>query len=158
MFGSVEHELEMGVPAKETWDLFSTVRLGRFLEKEMPNLFQKVELVEGDGGLGSIFLKTIVPGKLGTGIVSCKEKVTKMDNENRIKENELIEGAYLELGFTIFKIRFEVKEKGEESSIIKTTLEYELKQEASANASLVSMAIQEAANVAQLAKLHLNQK
>ena len=79
-----------------------------------------------------------------------------MDNENRIKENELIEGGYLEAGFTLFRIRFEVIEKGEESSIIKTTLEYELKEEASANASLVSYAIQEADNVAKLAKIHLN--
>ncbi|XP_028753371.1 S-norcoclaurine synthase-like [Neltuma alba] len=159
MHGSVEHEPELGVPAREAWDLYGTLRLGKFLEKELPNLFRKVELVEGDGGLGTILIKTLLPGKLG--ITFTKEKVTKLDNENRIKENELIEGGYLQLGFTLFKIQFEVKEKGEDSSILKTTIQYELNEEeeaALAKAPLVFNAIKEAANVAQLAKIHLNKK
>ena len=79
-----------------------------------------------------------------------------MDCENRIKEKEIIEGGYLEAGFTSFRIRFEVIEKGEESSIIKTILEYQLKDEASGNVSLVSYAIEEVDNIAKLAKTHLN--
>ena len=65
MYGKAEHEMEMGVPASETWDLFSTIKLGELLEKEMPDVFQKVELVEGtgDGGLGSVFTKTLNAGK-----------------------------------------------------------------------------------------------
>lgn len=83
-----------------------------------------------------------------------KEKFTKIDNENRIKEAEVVEGGYLELGFTLFRVRFEVKEKGEDSSIIKSIIEYELKEENASNASLVS--IQPLATIAELANTYLN--
>ncbi|XP_028753366.1 S-norcoclaurine synthase-like [Neltuma alba] len=152
--GHLEHELELGVPASEAWDLFGTLRLGEFFEKEMPSLFQKVELVEGDGGIGTVLKLTFVPGTLGP---TCyKEKFTKVDNENRIKEIEVIEGGYLELGFTLFRGRFHIMEKGKDSSTVKSTVEYELKQEASENGSIASNAIQALANIAQVAKQHLN--
>ena len=70
-----------------------------------------------------------------------------------MKETEVIEGGFLELGFTLYRDRFEVIEKGNDSCIIRSTIEYELKEDAAANASLVS--IEPLANVAELAKNHL---
>ena len=70
-----------------------------------------------------------------------------------MKETEVIEGGFLELGFTLYRDRFEVIEKGNDSCIIRSTIEYELKEDAAANASLVS--IEQLANVAELAKYHL---
>ncbi|KAJ1406693.1 START-like domain superfamily [Sesbania bispinosa] len=152
MFGQLEHELELHVPASEAWDLFGTLQIGKLVEKEMPQKFQKVELTEGDGGVGTILKLTFTPGVPGP--ASCKEKFTKIDNEKRIKESEVVEGGYLELGFTLFRIRFQVIEKGEDSSIIKSTIEYQVKEEDAANASLVSL--QSVANIAQVAKNYLN--
>ncbi|MED6148741.1 hypothetical protein PIB30_055747 [Stylosanthes scabra] len=152
MFGKLEHELELDVAASEAWNLFGTIEIAKFVEKEMPQVFQKVELIEGDGGLGTVLKLTFVPGIPGP--PSYKEKFTKIDNEKRIKETEVVEGGYLELGFTLFRVKFEVIEKGEDSSIIKSTIEYELKEEHAANASLVSTQI--LANIAQLAKNYLN--
>lgn len=83
-----------------------------------------------------------------------KEKFTKIDNENRVKETEVVEGGYLELGFSLFRVRLEVIEKGEKSSIIKSTIEYELNEENASNASLVS--IQSLATIVELAKNYLN--
>lgn len=60
----------------------------------------------------------------------------------------------MELGFTLFRVRFEVIEKGQDSSIIKTVIEYEVKEEAKANASLVS--IKPLADIAELAKTRLD--
>ncbi|KAJ0480583.1 putative (S)-norcoclaurine synthase [Helianthus annuus] len=39
-----------------------------------------------------------------------KEKFTKVDNENMIKETEVVEGGFLDVGFTLYRIRFEIKE------------------------------------------------
>lgn len=64
MFGKLEHELEMHVPASEVWDLFGTLRIGQFVEQEMTELFQKVELIEGDGGVGTVLKLTFAPGHL----------------------------------------------------------------------------------------------
>lgn len=76
-----------------------------------------------------------------------------MDNESHVKETEVIEGGFLELGFTLYRDRFEVIEKGNDSCIIRSTTEYELKEDAVAHASPVS--IEPLANVAKLAKNHL---
>ncbi|XP_061340601.1 norbelladine synthase-like [Gastrolobium bilobum] len=151
MFGKLEHELELHVPAIEAWDLFGGLGIGKLVEQELPQMFQKVELIEGDGGLGTVLKLTFSPGLPGP---ACyKEKFTKIDNEKRIKEAEVIEGGYLELGFTLYRVLFEVTEKGEDSSIIKSTIEYELKEEDAANTSLVS--IQPLAIIAELAKNYL---
>jgi len=62
MFGQLEHELELHVPASEAWDLFGTLAIGKVVEEHMPERFQKVELIEGDGGVGSILKLTFTPG------------------------------------------------------------------------------------------------
>ncbi|KAK2381159.1 norbelladine synthase [Trifolium repens] len=149
MFGQVEHELELHVPASEAWDLFGGLVIGKVLEKEMPDKFQKVELIEGDGGVGTILKVIFTPGLPGP--TSLKEKFTKIDTEKRIKEVEVVEGGYLDLGFTLYRIRLEVIEKGVESSIMKTTVEYEVKEEV--DASLLS--IKPVANVMEVGKNYL---
>ncbi|XP_054813263.1 norbelladine synthase-like [Prosopis cineraria] len=93
----------------------------------MPELFQKVELVEGDGGVGTVVKITLAPGILG--LSPYKDRFAKIDNEKRIKELEVIEGGPLKLGFTKFRGWFEVIEKGEESSMIKSTIEYQLQED-----------------------------
>ncbi|GAU43497.1 hypothetical protein TSUD_92080 [Trifolium subterraneum] len=150
--GQLEHELELHVPASEAWELFGTLGIGKMVVEEMPQSFQKVELIEGDGGVGTILKLTFTPGLPGP--AGYSEKFTKIDHENRIKETEVVEGGYLELGFTLFRVRFEVIEKGEDSSIIKSTIEYEVKEEYAANASLVS--IQTLVNIVEVAKNYLN--
>ncbi|WVZ03479.1 hypothetical protein V8G54_024285 [Vigna mungo] len=152
MIGELHHELELHVPATEAWDLFGTLRIGQLVAEELPQLFQSVELTEGDGGVGTVLKLTFAPGVGGP--KGYKEKFTKIDNANRVKETEVVEGGYLELGFSLFRVRFEVIEKGEESSIIKSTIEYELNEDNASNASLVS--IQSLATIAELAKSYLN--
>ncbi|KAK2381161.1 hypothetical protein P8452_37222 [Trifolium repens] len=151
MFGQIEHELELHVPASEAWELFGTLAIGKLVGEEMPQLFQKVELIEGDGGVGTILKLTFTPGLPGP--AGYIEKFTKIDHENRIKETEMIEGGYLDFGFTLFRVRLQVIEKGEDLSIIKSSIEYEVKEENAANASLVS--VQPLENVAEVGKNYL---
>jgi hypothetical protein len=63
MFGEVEHELELDVPASEAWELFGSIGIGKLAEEKMPELFQKVEIIEGDGGVGTILKLTFTPGR-----------------------------------------------------------------------------------------------
>ncbi|KAL5054970.1 hypothetical protein RYX36_035652 [Vicia faba] len=149
MSGQVEHELELEVPASEAWELIGTLGIAKLLGEEMPELFQKVEIVEGDGGVGTILNLTFTPGIPGP--ASYKEKFTKVDNEKLIKETEVVEGGYLDIGFTLFRVRLQVIEKGKESSIVKASIEYEVKE--AANAALVS--IEPLANIVQVVKNYL---
>lgn len=58
------------------------------------------------------------------------------------------------MGFTFYRVSFEIVEKGNDSCIIKTTVEYDVKEEAAANASNV-VSIEPFAKVAEAAKNHL---
>ena len=90
----------------------------------LPHVLAKVELVSGDGGVGTILQLTFPPGI--PGLQSYKEKFVKLDNENYIKETETIEGDILKLGFLYYMIRFEIIGKGTTCSVIRSTIEYEI--------------------------------
>lgn len=64
-----------------------------------------------------------------------------VDNEKRVKVTEIVEGGYLDLGFTLYRVTFEVMEKEgkQKECIIKSTVEYEVKEEFAENAAFVSI-------------------
>ncbi|GLT63931.1 hypothetical protein SLA2020_487750 [Shorea laevis] len=151
MHGQVSNELEVDVPASKVWEIYGTTKLPQLIQEALKDFVEKVEFV-GDGGVGSTVKLVFVPGVI-PGITWYKEKYTKVDNENRVKETEDVEGGYLDLGFTLYRVRFEITEKDKFSSIIKSTVEYDLKDEAAANASIISIAPY--AKLAQAAKEQL---
>ncbi|KAK1366345.1 S-norcoclaurine synthase [Heracleum sosnowskyi] len=135
MFGTLSGELEVSAPASAVWEVYRSKQLAAVTEKGFADVLEKLELVEGDGFLGSVFHIVFRPG---VAFPSFKEKVIKIDDEKRIKE-ALVVGGYLEMGFERYVIRFEIIEKDEKSCITKATIEYQLKEESAANASLVKI-------------------
>ncbi|KAG2701191.1 hypothetical protein I3760_06G033300, partial [Carya illinoinensis] len=119
--------------------------------EEVSTLIEKIEVLEGDGGVGTVLKLTFVPGT--PGLSTTSEKFTKIDNEKRVKETQVVERGYLEMGFTLYRVRFEVIEEGDDSCIIRSTIEYEVKEEAAANASYVT--IEPLEGITQIAKSYL---
>ncbi|RCV10970.1 hypothetical protein SETIT_2G150700v2 [Setaria italica] len=72
---------------------------GRSMGACLLGSFSKVELLEGDSGVGTVLLVTFAtaPGTAGSG--SSKDKFVKIDNENYVKESAVIEGGFLDLCF-----------------------------------------------------------
>lgn len=66
-----------------------------------------------------------------------------IDNDNMVREIEIIEGGLLDFGFTLYRIRIEVKDNANDktgsSCVAKMTVEYEVKEEAVGNTSLVTI-------------------
>ncbi|KAK3001027.1 hypothetical protein RJ639_021807 [Escallonia herrerae] len=120
-WGSVSTEMEVDVPATEAWKLYGTVDLKRVT---VPQYLAKVEIVQGDGGEGSICKNTSSDGSY------FKERFTKVDNTKLVKETEETERGHLDYGFTLFRIRFECIPKTKDSCITRTTIEYTIKEEA----------------------------
>ncbi|MBA0643627.1 hypothetical protein Goklo_027898 [Gossypium klotzschianum] len=54
-----------------------------------------------------------------------KERFTKIDDENRVKETEVLEVGYKDLGFDVVRIQLEIVEKDSESCMVRSTIEYE---------------------------------
>ncbi|XP_042047896.1 norbelladine synthase-like [Salvia splendens] len=140
MYGTISDEKTVDVPATEAWKLYSTLQLAKVVEEALPGLISRIDVVQGDGGAGTILELVFPPGMEG-GLKSYKEKFTVVDHEKRVKETEVVEGGYLDLGFTMYRVRFEVieVEGNEKQCITRSTIEYELKEEAAANVALVSI-------------------
>ncbi|BAF15634.1 Os04g0593400 [Oryza sativa Japonica Group] len=138
MRGSQSHELETDVPASELWKIYGTLRAAELLPELLPHILAKVELVTGDGGVGTIVRLTFPPGI--PGLQSYKEKFIKVDNKNYVKEAEAVEGDILKLGFLSYMIRFEIIRKGANTSVIRSTIEYEIGDEHPELQAMVSTA------------------
>ncbi|KAJ0502985.1 putative (S)-norcoclaurine synthase [Helianthus annuus] len=138
MFGSLSEEVEVKVPVEKAWDLYGSIKLGDIAAK---HILERLDVIEGDGGVGTVIKITFKPGTW-SGISYYNEKYTMIDNDNMVRETEIVEGGYLDFGFTLYRVRIEVKDNPNDktvSSIVKITIEYEVKEEAVNNASLVTM-------------------
>jgi hypothetical protein len=57
--------------ASEAWELFGSIGIGKLAEEKMPELFQKVEIIEGDGGVATILKLTFTPGRSFSISICC---------------------------------------------------------------------------------------
>ncbi|TKW00113.1 hypothetical protein SEVIR_8G087300v4 [Setaria viridis] len=92
MKGSLCHEYETELPAADVWEVYGGLLAGQLVPQLVPVVYSKVELVEGDGGVGTVLLVSFPPGTLGSR--TFKEKFIKIDNENYVKEALIIEGGF----------------------------------------------------------------
>uniref|UniRef100_A0A3Q7I219 Bet v I/Major latex protein domain-containing protein n=1 Tax=Solanum lycopersicum TaxID=4081 RepID=A0A3Q7I219_SOLLC len=139
---AAEIRLQNGVaaclfPHSEAWKVYGTLQLANIVVKELPHVLHKVDVIEGDGGTGTVLKLTFPPG---TPLFTySKERFTVVDDEKKVKVALVVEGGILDHGFTFFQVRFDVIEKSETTCITKATIEYEVKEEAAANVSFVSI-------------------
>lgn len=136
MKGSLSHELETGLPAADVWEVYGGLLVGDLIPQLLPQVFSKVELVEGDGGVGTVLLVTLPPGTPGS--EAFKEKFVKVDDKNRVKECLVTEGSFLDRGFKKYLVRIEIIGEDREASTIRSTIEYEVDQEHAGNPPVAS--------------------
>ncbi|KAJ6942952.1 S-norcoclaurine synthase 1-like [Populus alba x Populus x berolinensis] len=135
MKDELSEETLVQAPASAVWSAYRGLELGRLVDKLLGHVVGKVEVIEGDGGVGTI-VKLTFPGTSGG---YMKEIFRIMDDEKRVKETEMIEGGYIDLGFDVYRIRLEIIEKDAESTIIRSTVKYEFDDTKTELASLVTV-------------------
>ncbi|KAM3270016.1 norbelladine synthase [Capsicum chacoense] len=121
MLGKFSEQIQINAPVSEVWNLYGTNKFPNFVVENLPHIVEKVELIEGNGGSGTL-VKVSLPGN-----PPYKEKFVLVDDEKRVKEVEIVEGGFLDLGFNFYGIKFEVIEKDKNSSIIKIIIDFETK-------------------------------
>ena len=62
MKGSLCHDFETGLPAAEVWEMYRGLRISQVVPQLLPDIFKKAELVEGDGGVGTVLHLTFSHG------------------------------------------------------------------------------------------------
>ncbi|KAI5010833.1 hypothetical protein ZWY2020_012970 [Hordeum vulgare] len=132
---SLCHDFETGLPAAEVWEIYGGLRIGQLIPELLPDMLKKVELVDGDGGVGTVYIS---PTPWDSWIRISKEKFIKIDNENYVKEALVVEGGVLDHGFQKCLVRFEIIGQTDETSTIRSTIEYEIDDDKTDNASFVS--------------------
>ncbi|OMO71430.1 hypothetical protein CCACVL1_18221 [Corchorus capsularis] len=155
MHGQLSEDTVVEVPAAVLWKVYHGVELGKLAAQLLPDVFGRVEVLEGDGGVGTIVKVTYPPGTPGPGYV--KEMFTNIDNEMRLKETEVIEGGPKAAGFDVYRIRLQILEKDAESSIIRTSVEYEIDDKLAEMASKSKVTVERLGTLAQVIAKHLKQ-
>ncbi|TYH21349.1 hypothetical protein ES288_A04G037300v1 [Gossypium darwinii] len=136
----ITREPEVNAPASEAWELYRKLGLLDLIDRKLTNIFQSTEVLKGDGGVGTVVKLTFVPGnssytekitvmddqkrvKVTKGLEensSYTDKFTVIDDQKRVKETKGLEGDCLDIGCSVQIIEFEIIEKSQNSSIIKS--------------------------------------
>ncbi|KAK6289324.1 hypothetical protein POUND7_000865 [Theobroma cacao] len=124
MHGYISEDTLVEVPAAVIWEVYRGLQLGKLVNELLRDVIGEVEVVQGDGSVGTIVKVTFPPGTPGP--TYMKEMFTKIDDEIRLKETEIIEGGFKEVGFDLYRIRLQILEKDAESSIVRSSVEYEI--------------------------------
>ncbi|KAK9120548.1 hypothetical protein Syun_018165 [Stephania yunnanensis] len=122
----LKHKLEVQAPAKDVWEVYSSPELPTLIVKLLPTVFEKIEIVKGNGGVGTVLHLTYPPGSIP---LTYKEKFVTIDNRRRLKEVKQIEGGYLDMGCTFYMDSFLIKERSSKSCVIVSKTEYEVPSE-----------------------------
>ncbi|KAK3022727.1 hypothetical protein RJ639_046394 [Escallonia herrerae] len=133
MHGVLSSEVTVNVPAREAWDLYGTLKL---MDVVIPEFFSKIDVLEGDGEVGTILKLFFNPGAL---FYAFEETIVTIDEKKMIKETDASKGGYLDMGFNLYRIRYDVIPKSRHSCITRVTLEYDVKEDWIANTSHVSL-------------------
>ena len=62
MHGHLSQDTQVGVPVAVVWDVYRGLELGRLVDKLLPDVIGRVQVIEGDGGVGTIIKLTLPPG------------------------------------------------------------------------------------------------
>ncbi|KAL0358797.1 UNVERIFIED_CONTAM: hypothetical protein Sangu_0729100 [Sesamum angustifolium] len=130
-------EIEVKVPASEAWKLYGTLQLANIVREALPHLISK----------STSYKATAPPEPSSTsfllqegGAVVVQGEVHGGEDERRVKETEVVEGGIWiwDLRFTGCGLRW-WRRRETRRSASRDPVEYELKEEAAANAALVSI-------------------
>ncbi|KAK9059838.1 hypothetical protein SSX86_020542 [Deinandra increscens subsp. villosa] len=138
MFGKISKDMEVKASIREAWEVYCSPKVGMIIRAELGHL-SSVAILEGDGSsVGTVVEIKPCPGV--STFLPYKERFTMIDHEKKMREVEMIEGWYIDLGFTAFRIRLELIDKEEDACIARLTIEYEASEEVvNAYGSIVTM-------------------
>ncbi|KAG9452451.1 hypothetical protein H6P81_005355 [Aristolochia fimbriata] len=115
--GEQSFDQELAFPAADVWNVYGTLKLPELFRKAIPDVQW-----QGNGSVGTTFSITLNPGRLP----NYKERLVTLDQKQRIKELDVIEGGVRIRDFTFYRIRSRIVENGPNSTVVKNSIRYEL--------------------------------
>ncbi|XXG59717.1 hypothetical protein AAC387_Pa04g1751 [Persea americana] len=108
-------QAKVGVGVEVLWRALSK-DLRFVLPKVAPNLVRDVELLEGDGGLGTIMRFHFGPDV--SHMTQQKERIVELDESQLRIGLQVIEGGHLNLGFTSYGTFFKLTGTGDIETLV----------------------------------------
>ncbi|KAJ1408506.1 START-like domain superfamily [Sesbania bispinosa] len=116
------NQAEVCVGLETLWQALSK-DLTVVIPKVIPNVVKDVKVIEGDGGIGTIFHFTFFSGV--SPVSYQKEKISELDEFAHEIGLQVIEGGYLNQGFSYYKTSFQLSATGENKTLAKVKISYD---------------------------------
>ncbi|KAF3453628.1 hypothetical protein FNV43_RR04069 [Rhamnella rubrinervis] len=139
-------QAKVAVGVESLWKVM-TKDLKTVVPKIPPNVVESVQIIEGDGGLGSLYLFVLRLGPAASSKLQ-KEKIVEMDESVYRFGMQVIEGPALTRGsFSLLTTTFQLSSAGEKESLVDVKVVYETPRED--QATIENMTLQPALNFIQ---------
>lgn len=119
----LNNEIDVPLSASSIWQVYACKELPKLIVKLLPHVFDRIDYISGDGGVGTVIRIIFPPGEVPR---SYKETFRKIDHAQRLKEVQQISGGYLAMGVTSYVDKFKIISTGPNSCTIRSTTEYEV--------------------------------
>ncbi|KAK7405194.1 hypothetical protein VNO78_06393 [Psophocarpus tetragonolobus] len=126
MMKELNGKIEVSIGLEALWQAWAKDMIVT-IPKVMPNVVKDVKVIEGDGGVGSILLFTFFSDM--TPISSKKETITDLDENSHEFGYQVLEGGYLENGYSCYKINFKLSAIEEHKTLINVKITYDCKSD-----------------------------
>ncbi|XP_027165676.1 phytohormone-binding protein-like [Coffea eugenioides] len=126
MMKEVKSQMKVGVAIEVLWRKYAK-EISFVLPKLAPNLVRSIEVIEGDGGLGTVYLINLGSEKSSLGYQ--KEKVTVFNESLHQIGMQVIEGGHLNHGFTSYTTVIQFNAVGESETGVDVKVLYETEAE-----------------------------
>jgi len=121
-------QVKVGVGIEAFWRALSK-DLASILPKAIPNLVKDVQVIEGNGGLGTVMLLNF--GSDVANLRYQKEKIVEFEESLHRFGLQVIEGGHLNFGFSSYKTIFQLTSSGDSETIVDFEVVYETQAEES---------------------------
>ncbi|RZC91091.1 hypothetical protein C5167_028925 [Papaver somniferum] len=129
----------IGASADEVWAVYGSKDLWKLMVKLQPDVFERVNLVAFDGGVGTIIHMVMTPGFKGLRLHDFDVELVRIDHGNKELVVQQTRGGYLDLGYSFFQITYKILAKDDSLCVIRTTTSVEIDEKFDSNASTVAV-------------------
>ncbi|KAG0496236.1 hypothetical protein HPP92_000927 [Vanilla planifolia] len=134
MASRVEFTTEAEVGIQTLWNGITKDKF-TVLGKAAPSLLQDFQVLEGDGGSGTIFYVTL--GPVAKHVPPFKEKFVDLDETEHLASFQTVEGGFLELGFASYVVSLKLDYIGDNRTLVKVVITYDLVKDLEDGTALV---------------------
>ncbi|XP_024977190.1 phytohormone-binding protein-like [Cynara cardunculus var. scolymus] len=119
-------QMKVSIPIGDLWKAMA-IDIGQTATTVLPDIVKEVELLDGDGRLGTILVFKFHPAVPKSKYQ--KEKIVEFDESRHQIALEILEGGHLDHGFSSYTTGFMLTAVGEADTLIDIKVLYETKPE-----------------------------